>query len=587
MTRANAIVWGDQSISAVRDEDGQLINIISVIVDLTERKQVELALKKSEERFRRIFENSETSIWNEDFSEVVKALDKLRLDGVSDLRNYLGDNIHVAWDMAAKVKVLHVNKATFKLFEVEDEDDFLFQIDRTFGPNAIEIFIDELCTIWNKQKFFRSEATLRTFNDRDLDCIIAFQVPETEEGFRSVPVSVIDITDRKYMEEELRNALIDAERANQAKSEFLASMSHELRTPLNAVLGFAQLLQFDPKNPLSFTQDEHVKSILSGGDHLLELVNEVLDLARIEADKISLYLEDVIAHDVVEDCIALISPLGEQRKIKVVNQFSSKPSLHLHTDGQRFKQCLINLLSNAVKFNTEGGSVIVTGRETDDGFCRFSVTDTGVGIAEGNLASIFKMFHRIGADPMIAREGTGIGLTVTKLMVERMAGRVGVESTEGRGSTFWIELPLTSNKEALIWTDSLGIGVDVIDKDHQIIIMLLNRLSHKSIDNVDMAEIIEKLVNYIRYHFKREEAVMKVCNYPDLESHRGLHRDIMDQVNTEVSAWRKVYDPDILYQLKKLLGGWLIDHIVNVDTKISPYSKGVHLDIQKALEKIK
>ncbi|NQU59189.1 MAG: HAMP domain-containing protein, partial [Rhodospirillales bacterium] len=274
-----------------------------------------------------------------------------------------------------------------------------------------------------------------------------------------------EIVQREKIEEALQKRSIElelskaeAEAANMAKSEFLASMSHELRTPLNAVLGFAQMLQFDPKNQLSSDQNAHVEHILEGGEHLLELINEVLDLARIEARQLDLSLEEVDAYEVVTACVALTVPLGERRGIKIIEQFSSEPLGYLRTDHLRLKQVLLNLLSNAVKYNRDGGTVTVEGRETEDGFLRLSVSDTGIGIAEKDYSDVFQMFHRLGADPMIAREGTGIGLTVTKLLVERMAGRVGFESEVGVGSTFWFELPWASNENVIIWVDSLSIG---------------------------------------------------------------------------------------------------------------------------------
>ncbi len=257
----------------------------------------------------------------------------------------------------------------------------------------------------------------------------------------------------------------EAEEANRVKSEFLACMSHELRTPLNAVLGFAQLLQFDPKNPLSSAQNEHIECILSGGNHLLEFVNNVLDLAKIEADQISISLEDVSANKVTADCLDLTIPLSKAREINIIDRFSNGATVHIRTDRIRFKQVLLNLLSNAVKYNKDCGTIIVDGRETENGFVRISITDTGIGIAKKDYLNIFNMFHRLGADSFVAREGTGIGLTVTKLLVERMAGQVGFDSEEGVGSTFWIELPLASNDNAMVWTDAGSIGADTIAAD--------------------------------------------------------------------------------------------------------------------------
>lgn len=250
-----------------------------------------------------------------------------------------------------------------------------------------------------------------------------------------------DITDQKNAENTAFIAKVDAEKANRAKSDFLASMSHELRTPLNAVLGFAQLLQIDSKSPLTVNQEQNVDCIVEGGQHLLKLVNEILDLAKIEANQSELDFENVAANDVVADCVTMIRPLADQNKIIITNAFRHVGKATVRVDRMRLKQIIINLLSNAIKYNKHGGTVTIDGSVTDQNNVRISVADTGQGIAEKDFANVFKMFQRLHDNSMTTREGTGIGLTVSKLLVERMYGRTGFYSELGTGSTFWIEFP--------------------------------------------------------------------------------------------------------------------------------------------------
>jgi PAS domain S-box-containing protein len=248
----------------------------------------------------------------------------------------------------------------------------------------------------------------------------------------------IDITERKKTDDALKMARLEAERANRAKSEFLSRMSHELRTPLNAILGFAQVLQLDE---LSDEKKESVLQILRGGEHLLALINEVLDIARIEAGHLALSAEAVDARDIVQLAMELVQPLAQQRDVSLVVDESRAADAVILADRQRLHQILLNLLSNAVKYNRRGGRVTVGFEEVEGERLRIVVTDTGIGIPPDNLERLFQPFERLGAERTPV-EGTGLGLAVSRGLAEAMGGILGVTSEVDRGSTFWVELAL-------------------------------------------------------------------------------------------------------------------------------------------------
>jgi PAS domain S-box-containing protein len=253
-----------------------------------------------------------------------------------------------------------------------------------------------------------------------------------------------DVTDRIDLQQALVRAKEEAEQANQAKSEYLSRMSHELRTPLNAIIGFAQLLEMDG---LPDDQHESLGHILSAARHLLALINEVLDIAAIEAGRLPLSLEPVEVADVVAEAISLIRPLADQHAILLAAP-GQHCAEHVQGDRQRLKQILLNLLSNAVKYNREGGSVRLACERAPDGRLRIEVIDSGPGIPPESQDRLFVPFERLESEQR-GVEGTGLGLALSKRLAEAMGGTLGVASAIGQGSTFWVELPLAQKPAEL------------------------------------------------------------------------------------------------------------------------------------------
>ena len=240
---------------------------------------------------------------------------------------------------------------------------------------------------------------------------------------------------------ELANAIEEARSANQAKSAFLSSMSHELRTPLNAILGFAQILTSDTLPSTLEQKKEFANHILKSGRHLLTLINEILDLAKVESGTVTLSMEPVALADTLRETRAMVEPIAANRGVRVL--FPDVDGAVVLADRTRLKQVLLNLLSNAVKYNREGGAVILGCEQVSPSRLRLSVQDTGAGLDAEQVASLFQPFNRLGQEGG-QQEGTGIGLVVTKRLVELMGGEIGVSSSPGVGSVFWIELGSTA-----------------------------------------------------------------------------------------------------------------------------------------------
>lgn len=255
-----------------------------------------------------------------------------------------------------------------------------------------------------------------------------------------------DISRQKAEQYALIEAKQEAERANKAKSEFLSAMSHELRTPLNGILGFAQLLLSDKDESLSARQQQNIKQIMHSGEHLLTLINDVLELSKIESGKIRTALDHVPIKTVIEDCLPLLETLAEQHQ--VVIEKPEKTDGVVLADFTKLKQVFINLVTNAIKYNQEGGKVLIsTGMQNHNSTLKLTITDTGPGIPEDRQHSVFTAFERLGQEHS-ANEGSGVGLSVCKRLIDAMGGRIDFVSSEGQGSSFWVELPLSHQQHS-------------------------------------------------------------------------------------------------------------------------------------------
>lgn len=231
----------------------------------------------------------------------------------------------------------------------------------------------------------------------------------------------------------------EAEEASQAKSQFLSSMSHELRTPLNAILGFSQLIEMNSNDEII---KKNSQEIIDGGNHLLMLINEVLDLSKIESGIVDLSIKTHSFNKIFNSILSLIKPIADKHAIKICNKVSSLSDININVDDMRFKQVLLNILSNAIKYNTENGKVIIDCSTNDGNMLCLSITDTGKGLTAEQQINIFSPFDRAGAEGSNI-EGTGLGLSISKKLIEKMGGKITVESQPENGSCFLVQIPLS------------------------------------------------------------------------------------------------------------------------------------------------
>src|SRR5438105_2826208 len=411
------------SVTALRDDQNAIIGYLLIGTDNTARKQIEADQKQLDQRLR---------------------------DQQFYTRSLIESNIDALMTTNPSGIITDVNKQMEALTGCTRDELIAAPFKNYFtDPERAETTIK---LVLSERKVTNYELTARARDGKET--VVSYNATtfyERDRKLQGVFAAARDITERKRLDQVLREQNVElkiaksaAEKANLAKSDFLSSMSHELRTPLNAILGFAQLMASDSPAPTPVGK-ENIEQILRAGWYLLQLINEILDLALIESGKLSLSLEPLSFAEVMLECQTMMEPQAQKRGIHLAFPRFDDPCFVMG-DRVRMKQIMVNLLSNAIKYNSERGTVEVTYAAMPPDRIRISIRDTGDGLSPEKMAQLFQPFNRLGQEAG-GVEGTGIGLVMTRRLIELMGGVIGVESAIGSGSVFWIEMISTAAPE--------------------------------------------------------------------------------------------------------------------------------------------
>jgi PAS domain S-box-containing protein len=402
--RDGTTIWIAMDTRNITNADGEVVARQGTGVDITARKRAEEALRESEQRFRLLAENS------------TDVINRISPDGTwryvsPACRSLYGYDPEEIIGRSGWWKIHPEDEAAVR----DDAAAFMAGSDET-ATHEFRVRRKDGSYVWVESK-------ARRLRDPDSGETLEFQS------------ATRDITERKAAEAQIERAKDEAEAANGAKGEFLSRMSHELRTPLNAILGFGQLLE---RSPLQGRQHRHAENVTKAGRHLLTLIDEVLEISRIESGNLGISVEPLPLAASVHEALELIKPIADQRDIRVDTDMGATVDLHVMADAQRLKQVLLNLLSNAVKYNSPGGRIrVFAALEAET--VLLGVSDTGPGIAAGDLPRLFTPFDRLGAEASDV-EGTGLGLALSRSLAEAMGGSLNATSEVGAGSTFELRL---------------------------------------------------------------------------------------------------------------------------------------------------
>jgi len=478
------------------DKEGNATQFTGTFIDITERMQADQVLKANEHLYRELFHRSAISIWMEDLTAIKSALDKFRLEGVTDLDQYLNDNPQVTHELTTKVKVHQINEATLKLFRAQTQDQFFQQITSSFGDGAMEVFISELCAIWNGDQTFSAEAAFLTLDGQQIDTILSFHIPTSDEDFANVPISIIDITIYKQMEEEIYKS-----RQLESVGVLAGGIAHDFNNLLTGYFGNIELA----KQNLS-SEDKAFSYIETAGlamERATNLTKQLLTFAK-GGDPL---IEIVGVKQIIEDSVKL-SLSGSN----ILTNLQLPDDLwQVYADKGQLSQVMTNLIINADQAMPDSGTLTIKAKNIENNtadvypylsgnYVQFTISDTGFGITSTELGKIF--------DPYFTtkNEGSGLGLATVHSIITKHKGNISVESELGEGSTFTISLPAVKNTKQVVEvstgtkidTDESVTGNILVMDDNEMILELstsmLDLLGYSVDTAIDGTKAIEKYI---------------------------------------------------------------------------------------------
>ena len=511
----------------VFDDAGQLLSSFGILQDITEARLAVEALQESERRYHSLFEQLPVGVHEEDYRAVKKVVNKLLYQGVEDIEEYLLSNPRILRDMLEQTSIINVNETLLRMHDVDSREAFLASeadMDDWWDSQWVEYYAAEIAALAGDKKIYESEQVDTKIDGTLFETRTLVTLASGDEDTWARVITIHeDISNRKKAESKLIDAMQQAERASQAKSDFLSSMSHELRTPLNAILGFAQLFTYD--RGLSEQHLANANEINRAGKHLLSLIDQILDLSRIESGEADMSLEPVSLERVFIDCVAWVRPLAQERGINIECDLSQFAAINVHADSIRLKQVFLNLLSNAVKYNRDGGLVEVISNAVDDQL-RIGIRDSGAGISPEKLKELFQPFNRLGAE-FSGIEGSGIGLVISRQLIDLMKGALDIESEVGTGSTFWVSLQLATVQAPPVGGASLDSHlVSGIREDDEVVRILVAE------DNLINQELMTAQLRLLGYQADYSENGIQALAHWQQRSYHLLLTDIrMPEMN--------------------------------------------------------